>query len=212
MSGYVAEILHQQKMSQLNANYAPPFGGAKKEEPKTKSGTPVRQFFDLLQRDFNHLNSHDYEKYRKVIITIEPFHALGLDDDVVLLRLIYVMENARRKGLCSHALRCIQEASDDSGTAVISFSNPVELKRNHATTEDVITAFRAGPMEMEYLQDKVTQSRQNYRFVQAGYEQIDFDRDGMTSYCDRHSTFVYLPDTFNEQLNEDIIQPRLVND
>lgn len=214
MSGYVAEILHQQKMSQLSANYDPPFGKRKTEQPNAKAGTPVAQFFELLKRDFNHLNNHDYEKYRKVVITIEPFLGLGLDDDAVLLRLIYVMDcpdqSARRRGLCAHILRCIQEASDDSGAAVICFSNPVELTNNYATPEDVLTRFRAGPVEMKYLRDQMTQSRQNYRFAQAGYKNLNLDEDGMTYFCDKFSTYIYQPQTFNKNLKTEVIEPRLL--
>tara|TARA_R110002020_G_scaffold474418_1_gene705701 strand:- start:157 stop:807 length:651 start_codon:yes stop_codon:yes gene_type:complete len=204
------QILKHSKLSQTNSNYSLPSFKPKKNEPETKPPTPVTKFFDLLKRDFNHLNNHSYEKWKKIIITAEPYDDLRLVDDGILLRLLFIMPARRKQGLGALAIRCIKEASDESGAAIIAFSNPINFTHKFTTEEALMTSIRGGYMRYEYLYNEEKQQRQNYRILEAGCQQMNLEEPNDDGFCDRFSTFCYLPKSFNEDLKKKVIEPRLV--
>jgi len=203
-------IYEQIKKAQLQDGVFVPYGysGARKNKPKV--WTPVGRFVEMLEKEFDAVTQYDYHKWSKVYVTVEPMRGLELEDYMVLLRLLVVYPDDRRQGLSALALRCLRECSDATGAAIGAFSNPVELISQYATRADLMTAYKAGSMQVDYTYNKSSQKRMGYRFMEAGYKRIDWDSKTMVEFCDEQSSYVYLPDSFNPEIMDEVIRPRLV--
>ena len=204
-------IFEQIKKAQLQADVFVPYGYSGATKAEGKKYEPAGKFREMLKKEFDYLTNYDYHKWGKIFITVEPFNEIGLEDHMVLLRLMYVHKPHRRTGLSALALRCLRECSDFSKAGIVAYSNPVEMTRTYNSGEDLKTAYKAGAIDIEYTRHEMSQKRMGYRFVEAGYNRIDWDDGEIVGFCDKYSSYIYLPDGMDEEAKQKV-EPRLVNE
>ena len=204
-------IYNQIALAQIQADVFVPYGYSGRTKAERKQHEPVGKFMDMLKKEFDHLSNNDYHKWSKIFVTVEPFDELGLENHLVLLRLCWVYPDDRRQGLSALALRCLRECSDYSKAGIVAFSNPIEMTRTYSSREDIKTAYRAGAIDIEYTLDENAQKKMGYRFKEAGYNRINWDDKDVVQFCDKYSSYIYLPSGLNEEAKQKV-EPRLVNE
>ena len=202
-------IYEQIKKAKLQAGVFVPYGFSGTPKNKPAVDTPADNFMREFKKEFQHIANYDWQKWNKIFVNVERVAAFGLENDMFLLRLAYIWPTARREGLSALLLRCLKECADASGCGLMAFSNPVEFLHDYSLPQDLITGIRAESVKIEYQFCRDKQQRTGYKLKEAGYDRIDFDDTAMVEFCDKFSSYVYIPEGFDQDLFEKVIQPRL---
>jgi hypothetical protein len=202
-------IFEQIKKAQLQDGVFVPYGYRGRPKNKPPIDTAAYKFMNEFKNEFKHIANKDWHKWQKIFVNVDNVEEFGLDHDMVLIRLAYIFPTFRREGLSALLLRCLKECADASGCGLMAFSNPVEFVHNYSAPQDLITGIRADSVKIEYQFCRDKQQRTGYKLKESGYERIDFDDTAVVDFCDKFSSYVYIPEGFDQDLFEKVIKPRL---